>query len=91
MKQLNKEPSTEELHGINNGDNLNDDNEYEPSPDTEKYKEWELKERFLNEMVELNKEVGDRDRYIDDTPPLCQRGCREFESRLSLSFLNSRV
>lgn len=41
---------------------INDDNEYEPSPDTEKYKEWKLKERFVNEMVELNKVVRGRDK-----------------------------
>ncbi len=60
MKNLNNEHSADELHNFNNGNNLDDDNEYEPSPDTEKYKEWELKEQFLNEMVELNKEVGGR-------------------------------
>ena len=62
MKKLTKEGSAEEPHCFINGDNLDNDNEYEPSQDTEKYKEWELKERFLNEMVELNKDVGDRDK-----------------------------
>ncbi len=60
IKKLNKDNLDDGISYIT--ENLDDDNEYEPSPDTEKYKEWELKERFLNEMVELNKEVGNRDK-----------------------------
>ena len=56
MNNLNKEHLDEGINYIT--ENIDNDNEYEPSRDTEKYKEWELKERFLNEMVELNKEVG---------------------------------
>ena len=59
MNNLNKEDSIEDLHLYEGINYYSEDDEYEPSHDTDKYKEWELKERFLNEMVELNKELGD--------------------------------